>query len=163
MHCFLSLLSIGVRGGSGFGFPMKSINENGYWSQFLLEWLFYFSIMLILLNIINGVIVDTFQSLRTLNEQLKDRLENYCEMCCLRRVKFESNGIDFYYHKTYQHNIEDYYQLFLKIDKSLNTTATTTTSSSGKFNDIYDYIGKKLLQSETDFLPIKMHYKLIKK
>ncbi len=60
---------------------MKSITEPGYFTEFGIEWMFYFSIILIMLNIVNGIIVDTFQEQREKTNNRNDSKKNICYIC----------------------------------------------------------------------------------
>lgn len=98
-----------------------------------------------MINIINGIIVEDFQSQRQENNKIKDLKENSCFVCSIERAKFEARGIDFHTHIYSEHNVIDYYQLFLKI-QSLPVEDLTY---------IEYYVLKNKLQNLTDFLPSK--------
>lgn len=117
-QCFLSIVTDGIRGGGGMGFPMKRITDAHYYSEFIFEWVFYFVIVLVFLNAINGIIVDTFQSLREEVNELYEIKMNICFICSLNRTIFERIGLDFEQHKEREHNILNYFHYVMKI---LNT------------------------------------------
>lgn len=68
-----------------------------------------------MLNAINGIIVDTFQSLREENNVKNHIKKEICYMCSFSRSKFETNGIDFRYHITKEHNIIAYLHYIYKV------------------------------------------------
>lgn len=70
-----------------------------------------------MLNIINGIIVDTFQSLREENNKKSLIKTEICYICSLDRSKFETNGIDFKNHQLKEHNIINYMQYIYFIQK----------------------------------------------
>lgn len=144
LHCFLSMITYGIRTGAGFGFSVKSFNSPLYWSEFLFEWVFYFTIMLVMLNIINGIIVDTFQGQREESNELKRLKENSCLICSIQRGRFEAKGIDYSYHIETEHNIHNYFDYFLKIQN-------VKTLQEMSFID--HYVLGKLNQKLTDFFP----------
>ena len=122
---------------------MKSITSKGYWSEFILEWLFYFSLMMIMLNIINGIIVDNFQSQRQENTRRNKALYDRCYICNDERSDFESKGKDIDYHVLNEHSVMYYFSFIFRIDKS-------------NINDlnIYEYYFKKDIEnSQTRFFP----------
>ena len=63
------------------------------------------NIVLVFLNAINDIIVDTFQSLREEANELYEIKMNICFICSLNRTIFEKIGLDFEQHKEREHNI----------------------------------------------------------
>ena len=76
------------------------------------------NIVLVFLNAINDIIVDTFQSLREEANELYEIKMNICFICSLNRTIFERIGLDFEQHKEREHNILNYFHYVMKI---LNT------------------------------------------
>lgn len=146
MHCFLNLAYNGIRAGSGLGFAAKPNSDPTYWSDFLVEWMFYFFIMLVMLNLINGIVVDTFQDLRQKNSEKSELKDNSCFICSINRSDFEAFGVDYDYHIHKEHNILDYFHYIFKI----NSTTNKDDFSSCEY-DIYMKIKKNM----TDFFPVK--------
>ena len=143
-QCFLSIVTDGIRGGGGMGFSIKKINEDDYFVEFLLEWIFYFSIILILLNIINGIIVDTFQALREeANAQYETKM-NVCFICSLNRSIFERRGIDFDFHKEIEHNCLSYFHYLYKI----------LQTDEQELNSLDYQVLLSYRQARTDFFPV---------
>lgn len=67
LHCFLSLIYIGLRDGNGlgaFGDNESYYKSQDYFPRFMYDFTFFIIITLVMLNIINGVIIDTFAELR---------------------------------------------------------------------------------------------------
>lgn len=58
-QCILYVVNNGLRSAS-LGFPIKSYSSTVYWADFIKDWIFYLIVILIILNFINGIIVDTF-------------------------------------------------------------------------------------------------------
>ena len=143
-QCFLSIVTDGIRGGGGMGFPTKKITEEQYYSEFIFEWCFYFSIILILLNVINSIIVDTFQALREeANAQYETKM-NICFICSLNRNVFDRKGIDFDYHKEQEHNILNYFHYLYKIIKT----------DEQELNSLDYQVLLSYRQTRTDFFPV---------
>lgn len=69
-----------------------------------------------MLNIINGIIVDTFQELREKNNVRDDKRVNECFICSLNRGKFEIKGVSYENHVDNQHNVLNYFVYLSKID-----------------------------------------------
>ena len=143
--CFLYFIHNGIRGEAGFDFDHKYRYEAGYILDFVLEWLFYFSIILVMLNIINGIIVDTFDEMRQRDAQKNDFKKNYCFLCSLKKNHFEYHTLDFKTHKKKEHNLMYYYFYFIY----LNNKETENK------NQIENYISNCLTEKFVDFFPIK--------
>jgi len=69
MHCFLSTFNYGVRGGGGIGdfLPTQTAvfpNTSAFYFRAIYDLSFFIVVITILLNIIFGIIIDTFSLLR---------------------------------------------------------------------------------------------------
>jgi hypothetical protein len=69
LQCFLSTLHYGMRGGGGVGDFLPDMtahpsNITGYYFRQIFDFTFFVIIITILLNIIFGIIIDTFAILR---------------------------------------------------------------------------------------------------
>ncbi|KAJ1490986.1 hypothetical protein T484DRAFT_3262606 [Baffinella frigidus] len=80
---------------------MGCVGQHGEWDvgdyifwRIIYTSTFFLLINTILMNIIFGVIIDTFGDLREQNENLVEELENKCFVCGLERYKFEMMSID---------------------------------------------------------------------
>jgi inositol 1,4,5-triphosphate receptor type 3 len=143
-QCFVSISNFGLRAGS-IGLPLHSTTYKKYWNEFVLDWLFYVLVILILLNVINGIIVDTFQELREENVRIYDLSLNSCLICSLKRSKFEIKGRDFDEHVSKEHNYSNYFHYIFKIRRS----------DRYNLNAIDSHVLKCLEARKVDFLPIK--------
>jgi hypothetical protein len=63
LHCFQAVTGLGMRNGGGIGdYYQYEGNANGW--RFVLDFTFYLIVLVVLLNIIFGIIIDTFSELR---------------------------------------------------------------------------------------------------
>jgi len=117
IYCFFSIFSYGMRMGGGIGdlIGLVKYDDPLFWALFIFQWIFYFSIVLIMLNVINGIIVDTFQDLREKNNKRKEIKDNECYICSLNRIEFQINSLDFVAHKKDDHNFNNYIYYLIKI------------------------------------------------
>ena len=60
--------------------------------------MFYFGIIIIVLNLIFGVIIDTFADLRNEKQKKDDIIRNTCFICGLERRQFDNRSISFETH-----------------------------------------------------------------
>lgn len=81
LHCFLSTVNYGIRMGGGMGefLPMQTYapeNRQAYFIRLVYDVSFFLLIITILLNVIFGIIIDTFAQLRASGQENLDRLKN---------------------------------------------------------------------------------------
>jgi hypothetical protein len=98
-----------------------------------------------MLNIINGIIVDTFQAFRQENEETDKIKKGKCYICSNSRSKFEANGISFEKHIKSEHNALGYMHYVLKIKNT----------KTDELNSCELMVLKKIKDYRTDFFPIK--------
>ena len=142
-NCYLSMITLGIRSGKGLDLSMKSINTKGYFSEFLIEWLFFFVIILVMLNIINGIIVDTFQEQREKNNIRNDAKLNRCFICHHERQYIEKNGFNSSVHMYNNHSYRNYFDYLISIQKQ----------NKLDLNSLDFEIWKKMEMEKTDFFP----------
>ena len=105
-HCETLLMSIittfdqGLRNGGGIGDFLKRISKDDpqFLYRVLYDLLFYFGIIIIVLNLIFGVIIDTFADLRNEKQKKDDIIRNTCFICGLERRSFDNRSISFETH-----------------------------------------------------------------
>jgi inositol 1,4,5-triphosphate receptor type 3 len=124
---------------------MKSFNSREYWGEFALNWFFYLTLILIMLNAVNGIIVDTFQQLREDKIKRDFQRANVCFVCTLNRHYFEFRGEDYQRHIEKHHNISSYLFYLIKI-KSTNKYDLNAADT---------HVLQCFEEKKTDFFPIK--------
>ena len=144
LNCFIYLFNYGIRGG-GLPFNIKILEQEGFWGEFIFNWIFYFILILVILNIASGIIVDKFQDLREKNDELYEEKENVCFICSLHRSNFEIKGIDFEYHQQHEHNIGNYFHYLMKINRT----------DEHDLNSIDFQVYNAFQQKKIEFFPIK--------
>lgn len=67
-HCFLTMIGFGMRSGGGIGenimYPDYETEQREYIGRFVNDFIFFITISIIFLNILFGIIIDTFAELR---------------------------------------------------------------------------------------------------
>ena len=144
LNCFIYLFNYGIRGG-GLPFNIKILDQEGFWGEFIFNWIFYFILILVILNIASGIIVDKFQDLREKNDELYEEKENVCFICSLHRSNFEIKGIDFEFHQQQEHNIGNYFHYLMKINRT----------DEHDLNSIDFQVFNAFQQRKIEFFPIK--------
>ena len=85
--CIITTLNQGLRNGGGIGDVLRppSSTEPFYTLRLIYDMLFFFVVIIIVLNLIFGVIIDTFADLRTEKTNKEEIIKNTCFICGLER------------------------------------------------------------------------------
>lgn len=142
--CFLTLINQGLRAGGGLGFGLKSVEEEGYWSEVIFNWIFYFTLTMLMMGIFSGIIVDTFSQLREDDYKKDEVLQNNCFICNASSTNLESSGINFENHVEKDHSIKIYVMYLLNI----------LTTPRNELNSEEYIISKMINISNTSFFPV---------
>ena len=115
--CYMNTINFGIRMGGGIGEVLRYMPESSerYGGFIIFELIFFFFINVLGLNMLFGIIIDSFGNLREREWDIENDLNNFCLVCCIEKTEFEAKGIDFYYHVTIQHNIEDYVAYMIRL------------------------------------------------
>ncbi|CAM9900021.1 unnamed protein product, partial [Hapterophycus canaliculatus] len=76
--------------------------------RFFFDVSYWVLVPLLLLNMVSGVILDSFAQLRDEEAALKAELKSRCVVCGISRDEFDRGGNVFYDHVTHDHNMWDY-------------------------------------------------------
>jgi len=115
--CILTTLNNGLRNGGGIGDVLRkpSSSEPLFLIRFVYDLLFFFIVIIITLNLIFGVIIDTFGDLRQEKQEKDYTLRNTCFICGLDRAKFDNKTISFDEHTKMEHNMWNYLYFLILI------------------------------------------------
>lgn len=105
--CIITTLNQGLRNGGGIGDVLRppSSKEPLFVARVVYDLLFYFVLIVIVLNLIFGVIIDTFADLRSEKQQKEEILKNSCFICGLERAAFDNKSVSFEEHIRSEHNV----------------------------------------------------------
>ena len=67
-------------------------NTQLYYFRLIYDLSFFIIICIILLNIVFGIIIDTFSTMRKENDDMKFEINNKCFICELEKSVFDKNG-----------------------------------------------------------------------
>merc|ERR1712230_128175 len=105
--CFMTVLNYGPRLSGGIGdFLSPHIStEHGHYGM-LVAWSFisFLLINVIMLNVLFGIIVDTFGQLRAIEAESKKDISNICYICGLDRQILDRKGNGFANHIATDHD-----------------------------------------------------------
>uniref|UniRef100_A0AAF5RY03 Inositol 1,4,5-trisphosphate receptor n=5 Tax=Wuchereria bancrofti TaxID=6293 RepID=A0AAF5RY03_WUCBA len=108
--CILTTLNWGLRNGGGIGDVLRNVapNEESFLSRIVYDLTFFIVIIIIVLNLVFGVIIDTFGDLRAERNEKVNQLRNNCFICGLGRERFDNKIITFEEHRKNEHNLYHY-------------------------------------------------------
>uniref|UniRef100_G1PJJ0 Ion transport domain-containing protein n=1 Tax=Myotis lucifugus TaxID=59463 RepID=G1PJJ0_MYOLU len=97
LMCIVTVLSHGLRSGGGVGDVLRkpSKEEPLFAARVIYDLLFFFMVIIIVLNLIFGVIIDTFADLRSEKQKKEEILKTTCFICELQ--KCHKNNTEFPY------------------------------------------------------------------
>ncbi|KAL4475530.1 hypothetical protein ABPG72_009219 [Tetrahymena utriculariae] len=154
--CFSTFLNQGIRAGGGIAdylyTPSQDDPTSEYISRFFFDISFKIITIIIMLNILFGIIIDTFGELREeRNEKMQDK-KNKCFICNIERSQFENNRINFQKHLTKQHNTWNYFFYLIHLRfKNIND-----------FDGTESYVYQKYRKQDISWFPIGQSLKLQK-
>ncbi|XP_012277978.1 inositol 1,4,5-trisphosphate receptor isoform X3 [Orussus abietinus] len=128
--CIVTTLNQGLRNGGGIGDILRapSSTEPLFVARVVYDLLFFFIVIIIVLNLIFGVIIDTFADLRSEKQQKELILKNTCFICGLNRSAFDNKIVSFEEHTKHEHNMW-HYLYFIVLVKVKDPTEFTGPES----------------------------------
>ncbi|CAI2351552.1 unnamed protein product [Caenorhabditis sp. 36 PRJEB53466] len=108
--CILQTMYLGLRNGGGIGDVLRNPApwEDMFIWRVLYDMTFFVVLIVIVLNLIFGVIIDTFGDLRAEKNEKEQILKNNCFICGLDRSRFDNRSVTFETHRETEHNIWHY-------------------------------------------------------
>uniref|UniRef100_A0A3Q3WHC1 Inositol 1,4,5-trisphosphate receptor n=1 Tax=Mola mola TaxID=94237 RepID=A0A3Q3WHC1_MOLML len=145
LMCIVTVLNHGLRNGGGVGDVLRkpSKNEPLFAARVVYDLLFYFIVIIIVLNLIFGVIIDTFADLRSEKQKKEEILKTTCFICGLERDKFDNKTVSFEEHIKLEHNIWNYLY-FTVLVREKNKTDYTGPES---------YVAHMIKNNNLDWFP----------
>ncbi|XP_011690390.1 PREDICTED: inositol 1,4,5-trisphosphate receptor isoform X3 [Wasmannia auropunctata] len=128
--CIVTTLNQGLRNGGGIGDILRAPAsiEPLFVARVVYDLLFFFIVIIIVLNLIFGVIIDTFADLRSEKQQKELILKNTCFICGLNRSAFDNKTVSFEEHTKHEHNMW-HYLYFIVLVKVKDPTEFTGPES----------------------------------
>ena len=114
--CTFDTLFRGVPAGGGVGEYLEEVNPGrnltrtaSWYSRGSFDFFFYIFVTVVILNIIFGIIIDTFGALRHEKEAIEFDRANVCLICSFTRLDFDRNSAEgFEVHRQHEHNPKAY-------------------------------------------------------
>ncbi|XP_043932426.1 inositol 1,4,5-trisphosphate receptor type 3 [Protopterus annectens] len=145
LMCIVTVLNHGLRNGGGVGDVLRkpSKDESLFPARVVYDLLFYFIVIIIVLNLIFGVIIDTFADLRSEKQKKEEVLKTTCFVCGLERDKFDNKTVSFEEHIKTEHNMW-HYLYFIVLVRVKNKTDYTGPES---------YVWQMIKNKNLDWFP----------
>ncbi|KAJ8257213.1 hypothetical protein GJAV_G00183130 [Gymnothorax javanicus] len=126
LMCIVTVMNHGLRNGGGVGDVLRrpSKDESLFTARVIYDLLFYFIVIIIVLNLIFGVIIDTFADLRSEKQKKEEILKTTCFICGLERDKFDNKTVSFEEHIKLEHNIWNYLYFIVLVREKNKTDYT---------------------------------------
>ncbi len=119
ISCFIAAFNHPVRNGNGIGViePKRGFYQDFGLSmkRFAYDMTYFLFINILLLNMVNGVIINSFGAKREEEEQKDEDNRNKCFMCSVDRKDFQKIRVNFEKHVKESHNIKHYIEFLMNI------------------------------------------------
>ena len=144
VECFVSVLNLGLRNGGGIGDAIKQADVITRFDLFIYMFSFHIIVILIMLNIVFGIIIDTFAQLRDEKRNIEHDQNNKCFICNLDRYIFDQDGNGFDDHCKNDHNMWNYifYIIHLKL------------KDPTEYTGVESYVWDKYDKDDISWLPL---------
>jgi len=144
--CFWQIINDGLRAGGGIGDVMDppQLSSDSYIGYMFFQLAFFIIVNIIFLNVIFGIIIDTFSALREASNAREYDIKNVCFICGYTRFDFSKRNKDFDHHTEFEHNPWQYLGFLYHIKE------VGETDLNGLENFAWDCYNEK----ETHWLPI---------
>ncbi|XP_052007974.1 inositol 1,4,5-trisphosphate receptor type 2 [Xyrauchen texanus] len=145
LMCIITVLNHGLRNGGGIADVLRKLSkeEPMFPARVVYDLLFFFIVIIIVLNLIFGVIIDTFADLRSEKQRKEEILKTSCFICGLERDKFDNKTVSFEEHIKSEHNMW-HYLYFLVLVKVKDPTEYTGPES---------YVAQMIKEKNLDWFP----------
>jgi inositol 1,4,5-triphosphate receptor type 1 len=170
--CIITTLNQGLRNGGGIGDVLRppSSTEPFYTLRLIYDMLFFFVVIIIVLNLIFGVIIDTFADLRSEKQNKEEVIKNTCFICGLERKvgvgpivfriktwifsqEFDNKNVTFEEHIRTEHNMWHYLYFIVLIKVKDPTEFTGPESYVHQMVKVNREIDPSNIVSKKLFLP----------
>ncbi|RHY55573.1 hypothetical protein DYB30_004535, partial [Aphanomyces astaci] len=159
MQCYLTYIHYGLLSGGGIGdymsstlaHPLDYSDQVSFFERVVYDLGFYIVILLLLINLIMGIIIDSFTSLREASEKKQEIENSICLVCTDTKDDIEYRGIllglsnSFKKHKEEEHNLWNYLFFIMYLESKPATDLNGTES----------FVRQKLLAKEMSWIPKK--------
>lgn len=143
--CFFTILNSGVRAGGGIGDILNNYTALQVYDviRIIFDLSFFVIVIIVLLNIIFGIIIDTFAELRDQRNEILQDLQQNCFICGNTRFQFEIKRISWKLHVHLHHSLHSYLAFIVYIRQK----------EFSKCNGVEKYTKEKIQENDVSFFP----------
>ena len=118
LECFVSTSAVGLRAGGGLGdwIGQATQEDSKYWARMAFDLSFFIVVTVVLLNIIFGIIIDTFGELRDERKAKLQEMAENCFICGLNKFQFEMKRLSWNKHTQIDHSLFSYLSFLVHIN-----------------------------------------------
>ena len=146
-QCYGTVFNQGLLLGGGIGDYTEAINYADTFDKYNVKLFhdasFHILVKVILLNILFGIIIDTFAQLREQKKEIQIDKNNFCYICNLERQQFDKDGGGFLNHIAKDHNLWQYVFYIVHLQEKDPTEMTGVES----------YVFAKYEGQQVDWIP----------
>eukprot|EP01061_Rhynchopus_euleeides_P047402 TRINITY_DN9485_c2_g1_i1.p1 TRINITY_DN9485_c2_g1~~TRINITY_DN9485_c2_g1_i1.p1 ORF type:complete len:443 (+),score=233.20 TRINITY_DN9485_c2_g1_i1:103-1431(+) len=145
-RCFVFAVTSGIRSGGGIGDLMQPPDWSHPYAaaRTLFDFLFFVVVIVILLNIIFGVIIDTFAELRSEKQKIEEAIRSRCFICGIESSQFDRKAVGFEHHIKNDHNMWNYIFFIHHLQKK----------DPDEFTGQESYVHSMMLKGDLSFFPL---------
>eukprot|EP00753_Platysulcus_tardus_P010959 PLAT3172.1.p1 GENE.PLAT3172.1~~PLAT3172.1.p1 ORF type:complete len:3198 (-),score=1828.26 PLAT3172.1:113-9706(-) len=144
--CFFFTLNQGLRAGGGIGEQLQQplVADAVYPARLLFDFLFFVMIVIVLLNVVFGIIIDTFADLRGQATEKLDDMKDRCFICNIDRYTFDRQGNGFDFHIKNDHNMWQFLYYIVHVQLKDPT----------EYTGLESYVAQCIREDSTAFFPL---------
>jgi len=152
-YCLMSTISVSIWGGSGVASATSTlaVDDPEFWPNYIYTISFFVFVILITLNIVLGIILDTFGQLREEKNNIEEDMASNCFICSIPADRFQRDALGFDNHVKYEHDTWQYLYFYIHLKSKPETEYT---------NAEY-YIYKQNKKHLIDYFPVNKAISLI--
>jgi len=145
-YCLATIFEYGIRSGGGIGDVLGPVDVRSrfYWGRFFYDVSFFMIIIIIILNVVFGIILDTFGELRDKRNSIDEDIRERCFICSLDSDTFQRQSLGFQHHIDNEHNTWNYlhFLIYLK-NKDVD-----------EYTFLEEYVSEKRKRGEIEWFPV---------
>lgn len=139
--CTTSTLYNGIM--SGYILLSSTIDQENYWNNQFFNIFFYWIMNVIFMNIVFGIIIDTFGELRDEKKAIKEDMNSACFICGKMKYEFEMRGLGWNHHTHIEHNLYAYLAYIIYIRRK----------PTAECNGIELSVKNRIMDNDVSFIP----------
>jgi len=145
-ECLVATFNLGIRSGGGIGDVLATSvwGDPTYAGRFIFDISFFIVIIIILLNIVFGIILDTFGELRDERSKIEEDIRTNCFICSMGNDQLNDSVLGFEHHIKHEHNMWHYLYFFIFIDEK----------DQDEYTQAEEYVAKKRSKGDHSYFPV---------